>query len=67
MYCFCSNPIYKELEQRLAEKRIPLSPARVAELTKTMYTIRIKIPETDQWEVIPFQWEDEQELVAKIL
>jgi transposase len=64
---FVAYTIYKEVERRLAEKNIPLSPARVAELTKTMYTIKIKIPETDQWEVIPFQWEDEQELVAKIL
>jgi transposase len=64
---FVAYTIYKEVERRLTEKNIPLSPARVAELTKTMYTIKIKIPETDQWEVIPFQWEDEQELVAKIL
>jgi transposase len=64
---FVAYTIYKEVERRLAEKNISLSPARVAELTKTMYTIKIKIPETDQWEVIPFQWEDEQELVAKIL
>ena len=48
-------------------KRVPLSPARVAELTKTMYTIKIKIPETDQWEVIPFEWTDEQEMVGKII
>ena len=62
---FVAYTIYKEVERRLAEKKIPLSPARVAELTKTMYTIKIKIPETDQWEVIPFEWTDEQELVAK--
>ena len=64
---FVAYTIYKEVERRLAEKNIPLSPTRVAELTKTMYTIKIKIPETDQWEVIPFKWVDEQELVAKIL
>ena len=51
----------------MIEKKVPLSPARVAELTKTMYTIKIKIPETDQWEVIPFEWTDEQELISKIL
>ena len=64
---FVAYTILKEVERRLAEKRIPLSPARVAELTRTMYTIKIKIPETDQWEVIPFEWTDEQELVGKIL
>lgn len=64
---FAAYAIYKEVERRLAEKNIPLSPARVAELTRTMYTIKIKIPETDQWEIIPFEWTDEQELVAKII
>lgn len=64
---FVAYTIYKEVERRLAEKNIPLSPARVAELTRTMYTIKIKIPETDQWELIPFEWTDEQELVGKIL
>jgi transposase len=64
---FVAYTIYKEVERRLAEKNIPMSPARVAELTKTMYTIKIKIPETDQWETIPFEWTDEQELVGKIL
>ena len=64
---FVAYTIYKEVERRLTEKNIPLSPARVAELTKTMYTIRIKIPETDQWETIPFEWTDEQELVGKII
>ncbi len=64
---FAAYTIYKEVERRLAVKKVPLSPARVAELTKTMYTINIKIPETDQWETIPFQWTDEQELVSKII
>lgn len=64
---FVAYTIYKEVERRLKEKNVPLSPARVAELTKTMYTITIKIPETDQWKTIPFEWTDEQELVGKIL
>jgi transposase len=64
---FVAYTVYKEVERRLAEKNVPLSPARVAELTKTMYTIKIKIPETDQWEIIPFEWTEEQMLVAKIL
>jgi transposase len=64
---FVAYTIYKEVERRLAQQNVPLSPARVAELTRTMYTINIKIPETDQWVNIPFEWTDEQELVRKIL
>jgi len=64
---FVAYIIYKEVEKRLADRNIPLSPARVAELTKTMYTIKIRIPETDQWEIIPFEWTQEQKLVGRIL
>lgn len=64
---FVAYTIYKEVERRLLVRNIPLSPSRVAELTKTMYTIKIKIPETDQWEVIPFEWTDEQKQVSVIL
>ena len=64
---FVAYTIYKEVEKRLADRNIPLSPARVAELTKTMYTIKIRIPETDQWEIIPFEWTQEQKLVGRIL
>ena len=55
----------KEVERRLLEKNVKLSPARVAELTKTMYSISIKIPETNQWETIPFKWTKEQNLIKK--
>lgn len=64
---FAAYTIYKEVERRLYEKKLPLSPARVAELTKTMYSINMRIPETNQWETIPFKWTKEQELIKKIL
>ena len=64
---FVAYTVYKEVERRLAVKKIPISPARVAELTKTMYTIAIQIPETGQWETIPFKWTQEQQLVERIL
>ncbi|MBN2175477.1 MAG: hypothetical protein JW731_15210 [Bacteroidales bacterium] len=64
---FGAYTIYKEVERRLAEKDVPLSSTRVAELTRTMYTIKVKIPETDHWETIPFEWTEDQDLVGKIL
>ena len=64
---FVAYTIYKEVERRLLERKISLSPARVAELTRTMYTIKIKISETNQWETIPFKLTDEQKLVNKII
>jgi len=64
---FASYTVYKEVERRLKQKNTPLSPARVAELTKTMYALKIKIPETHQWEIIPLEWTDEQKLITEIL
>lgn len=34
---------------------------------RTMYTIKVKTPETGSWERIPFGWTQEQGLVGKIL
>lgn len=64
---FVAYTIYKEVERRLLERNVSLSPARVAELTRTMYSISLKIPETNQWETIPFKWTEEQNLIKKIL
>lgn len=64
---FVAYTIYKEVERRLYEQNVPISPARVAELTRTMYSIKMKIPETNQWEYIPCKWTPEQKLIQKIL
>ncbi len=64
---FTAYTIYKDVEKRLYDKKIPISPARVADLTKTMYSIKVKVPETGQWISIPFKWTKEQELINKIL
>ena len=64
---FVAYTIYKEVEKRLYAQNVPISPARVAELTRTMYSIKMKIPETNQWEYIPFKWTPEQKLIKKIL
>jgi transposase len=56
---FTAYTIYKEVERRLHKKKVPLSPARVAELTKTMYSIQIKIPDTNTFMSIPFKWTPE--------
>ena len=64
---FTAYTIYNEVERRLDKKKVPLSPARVAELTKTMYSIQIKIPDTNTFMSIPFKWTPEQALVKKII
>ncbi|MFC1584997.1 IS1634 family transposase [Fibrobacterota bacterium] len=41
---FVAYTIYKELERRLNEKKIPMSSKRAAELTQTMYEMTFRYP-----------------------
>ena len=44
LVAFVAYTIYKELERRLADAGIAMSPKRAAELTQTMYEISFKLP-----------------------
>jgi len=44
LIAFVAYTIYKELERRLAEGKLPISPQRAIELTKTMYELRFELP-----------------------
>lgn len=45
LVAFVAYTIYKELERRLAEANIPISPKRAAELTQTMYEMSFRYPD----------------------
>jgi len=44
LVAFVAYTIYKELERRLAAAGLPISPARAAELTQTMYELTFRLP-----------------------
>ena len=44
LVAFVAYAIYKELERRLKEAGVSISPKRAAELTQTMYEIRFRLP-----------------------
>lgn len=46
LVAFVAYTIYKELEHRLAAAGLPISPARAAELTQTMYELTFRLPNT---------------------
>jgi len=46
LVAFVAYTIYKELERRLAAAGLPISPARAAELTQTMYELTFRLPNT---------------------
>ncbi|MBS3821195.1 MAG: transposase [Planctomycetes bacterium] len=44
LVAFVAYAIYKELERRLSEAGLPISPKRAAELTQTMYEMTFRLP-----------------------
>jgi len=48
LVAFVAYTIYKELERRLVEAKLPISPKRAIELTQTMYEISFQLPNDPQ-------------------
>lgn len=67
LVAFGAYTIYKELERRLAEAGIPITPARVAELTQTMYEMSFTLPNDPHRRRILLQMDDEQRQVYELL
>jgi transposase len=60
LVAFVAYTIYKELERRLKEAGIPISPKRAAELTQTMYEITFRLPTDPEEQRVLLQMDDEQ-------
>jgi hypothetical protein len=67
LVAFVAYTIYKELERRLREAAIPISPARVAELTQTMYEMSFTLPDDPQRRRILLQMDDQQRQIYDLL
>jgi len=57
---FCAYKLYKELERQLKIKKSHISPGRAIELMKTIYSFRIKLPESSKVTNIIFANQKEQ-------
>ncbi len=67
LVAFVAYTIYKELERRLRQANIPISPSRAAELTQTMYEMSFTLPNDPQRHHILLQMNDEQRQVYELL
>jgi hypothetical protein len=67
LVAFVAYTIYKELERRLKEADIPISPRRAAELTQNMYEASFKLPTDPQLHRILLQMDDEQRQLYNLL
>ena len=67
LVAFVAYTIYKELERRLAEAKLPISPKRVAELTQTMYEISFRLPSDPQDHRMLLQMDEEERQIYDLL
>lgn len=67
LVAFVAYAIYKELERRLKEAGISTSPARVAELTQTMYEMRFTLPRDPRPRRLLLRMDDEQRQIYELL
>ena len=63
LVAFVAYTIYKELERRLGEAGIAMSPHRAAELSQTMYEMSFRLPnDPEQKQIILKMDADQQQL-----
>ena len=67
LIAFVAYTIYKDLERRLAEAHIALSPQRVAELTQTMYEMTFRLPDDPEIHHTLLQMDPDQQRVYDLL
>jgi transposase len=60
LVAFVAYTIYKELERRLNEKNISITPKRAAELTQTMYEMTFRYPGNPETQRILLQMDTDQ-------
>lgn len=64
---FSAYTIYKELERLLYQHKAPFSVKKAAELTQTMYQLKVILPESKKQQNIIMQMDSDQELLRKMI
>lgn len=67
LVAFVAYAIYKELQRRLEENNIPITPKRAAEITQTMYQITFSYPESPEKQNILLQMDPEQQQLYDLI
>ncbi|NBB96455.1 MAG: IS1634 family transposase [Planctomycetes bacterium] len=67
LVAFVAYTIYKELERRLAEAGLTMSPKRAAELTQTMYEMTFRLPNDPQDHRKLLQMDPEQQALYDLI
>lgn len=67
LVAFVAYTIYKELERRLVEKKVPISPKRAVELTQTMYKMTFRYPEDPEEQRLLLKMDPEQRQLYELI
>ena len=67
LVAFVAYTIYKELERRLHEAGMTMSPKRAAELTQTMYEMSFKLPNDPALHQILLRMDAKQQQVYDLI
>ena len=67
LVAFVAYTIYKELERRLDEADIAMSPKRAAELTQTMYEMSFKLPNAPEEQQVLLQMDADQQQIYDLI
>jgi transposase len=62
---FAAHKIYKELERQLKERKVPMSPEKAIEVLRSIYGIRLRLPQTQQSRLILIDKAEEQQIILK--
>lgn len=67
LVAFVAYTIYKELERRLKDAGIPISPQRAAELTQTMYEMTFRYPDDPENQRMLLQMDPAQQQLYNLI
>lgn len=67
LIAFVAYTIYKDLERRLSEADIPISPQRAAELTQTMYEMTFQFPNAPDLHRTLLKMDPDQQKIYNLL
>jgi transposase len=67
LIAFIAYTIYKELERRLTDAKLPMSPRRAIDLTQTMYEMTFTLPNDPRQQRILLKMDPEQQALYDLL
>ncbi len=63
---FIAYKVYKELERQLKDKGYDLSPEKAIDIIKTIYSVKVRIPNTNQYLTKTILLNGKQKSLAKL-